>query len=171
MSRFSLGEREGQRRVMDKVWHSQNLVKTVKIFFGFDCLKLIPEELGSKLDLDSGVRARPRFQILGVRAQRAMGVYSRRFACGMILGKIADSEKSTDPMVIRDLFICETPQAGLEDPMPYLRYWLWGKSISPLGFLHDVLVALISDVEEVVDQAATHVSLVVRNATTGMILG
>lgn len=147
------------REVMDKVWHFQNNVNNVKIFFGFDVLKLMPEDLRTKFGFLSYVR--PRFQLTGVRGRRRVGIFTRRFSCGVVVGRQPASEKARESHVIRDLFICEAPQAGLQDTMPYLRYQLWDGSMSPLSFLEDVVGALVSDVEDVVDHATAHVSLVV----------
>ncbi|KAF2100037.1 hypothetical protein NA57DRAFT_75540 [Rhizodiscina lignyota] len=149
---------KGQAEVMDKVWHFQNNVNNVRVFLGFDCLRILSEELHPEFGILG--RMKPRFQLASARARKPLPVFTRRFSCGIIVEKQMISERPRESHVFRTLFICESPQAGLQDTMPYLRYQLWDMSMSPLSFLEDVVGALVSDIEEVVDHASMHVSMV-----------
>lgn len=188
-------------RVPEKVWWSRDNVNEKKILFGFDSLKMMPSDSRARR-VDHGFQrnskgsptSASRFDLAKARPGHLQAVYSRRFACGIVVSRPSSKTRSTIARRVQDekheyvkqdykydmatekdvdwgtayeeeristVFICETPPAGLENIMPCLCYQLWDSRMSPLSFLSDIFGALIQDIEELVEAAVEHVSLVV----------
>lgn len=187
-------------RVPEKIWWTRDNVNEKKIFFGFDSLKMVQMGFVTRRrtfdhDYQWSGKAAPssqsRFNLTKATPGPLQAVFSRRFACGIVIsrpakkpkpaprlydkkhdfgeqayeselkekGETKDSENGDER--ISELFICETPPKDLEDLMPCLCYQLWDSKMSSLSFLSDILGALIQDLEDLVEAAVEHVSLVV----------